>query len=110
MQVQIASIKPNLMVQARRVEGPECQVWASGTLVGTVEKMEAGLYVRLKPSGEVDGRTHWFPVAWIEDVDDKAVYLSKTPEEFSRDQLDENPLEGNPSGRPPGKSPGKSFE
>jgi len=63
-------------------------------LVGTVEKMEAGLYVRLKPGDSMDGRAHWFPVEWIEDVDDRAVYLSKTPEEFSRGQLDENPLEG----------------
>lgn len=88
---QIEQIKPNLMVHAKAVERPSSMDGVPGVHVGTVDHLEGLDYIKLKRSDSPDGRHHWIPIDWVEGVDDKAVYLNKTPEEVSRGLLNENP-------------------
>lgn len=87
--MQIQDIKPDLMVHAKSTESAtrvNC-----GLYVGTVDRVELEGFIKLKRDGAPDGRCHWIPLAWVEDVDDKAVYLNKTSEEFAGGLLDAVP-------------------
>lgn len=83
-------IKPRLMVQVLPVEtkgrGEE-----HGTHVGTVDHLEGPSYIKLTARDSVDGKPHWIPIDWVSGVDDKAVYLNKTEEEFMEGLLDRAP-------------------
>lgn len=89
--METQNIRPNLMVHAKQIEGRFTNDGAQGVHVGTVDHMEGSTYIKLKRSDSVDGKHHWIPVDWVTEVDDKAVYLNKTAEEFSRDALSEKP-------------------
>ena len=90
--MQVEDIKPDLMVHAKLVESPGARQAGQGVHVGTVDHVDGGRYIKLKRSDSADGKHHWIPLDWVEDVDDKAVYLNRTPDEVARDRLDENPL------------------
>ena len=82
-------IKSGQMVHAKS----EGQIGgAGGKQVGTVDRADGEKFIKLKSNDSTDGKNHWIPLGWVEKVDDKAVYLNKTQEEFRRDQLNELPL------------------
>lgn len=89
--MHVESIKPNLMVHAKKVESPGDKNAGSGVHIGTVDHLDGDRYIKLKKTDAQDGQHHWIPVEWVEDVDDKAVYLSKTPDEVLAGLLNENP-------------------
>lgn len=95
MQIELAKIdriKPDLMVHALGVEAGAREHGVPGVHVGTVDHLEGSKFIKLKKNDSADGRHRWIPLEWVSDVDDKAVYLNKTPDEVSRGQLAENPL------------------
>ncbi len=91
--MDVQDIKPELMVHAKLVERPAHEVGASGLYVGTVDHLDGDSYIKLKARGADDGKHHWIPLAWVESVDDKAVYLTKTPEEVASERLDQRPAQ-----------------
>jgi hypothetical protein len=82
-------IKPGLVVHAR--SGGQMK-GAAGEPVGMVDHLEGTDYIKLTRSDSTDGRHHWIPCDWVESVDDKAVYLNKTPDEFRNGLFDNNPV------------------
>ncbi len=87
--MELQHIKPDHRVNARQVEQP--RQGGAGLHVGTVDHLEGKHFIRLKASDSRDGRHHWIPISWVVDVDDKAVYLDKTAEEFAAELLDQIP-------------------
>jgi hypothetical protein len=80
--VKLHEIKQDLMVHARSAE---CAAGAaSGIHIGRVDQLEPNGYIKLKSKDSLDGRCHWIPVEWVDDVDDKAVYLRLTTDEVLR--------------------------
>lgn len=86
----VEKIKPNLMVHAK---GTGEMNGAKGVHVGTVDHIETDEYIKLSKSDSQDGRHHWIPTAWIEKIDDQAVYLNKSEEEFYAELLDKCPTD-----------------
>ncbi len=84
------SIKPGLMVHAK---GQGKMQGAEGQHVGTVDHIDGERYIKLKKADARDGRHHWIPLDWVETVDNKAVYLKKTEEEFRAEKFDSFPGE-----------------
>lgn len=62
-----------------------------GEPVGTVDHLDGEHYIKLAKKDAPDARHHWVPVRWVERIDDHAVYLNKTAEEFRQGQFDEFP-------------------
>lgn len=91
MNVRADLIKPNLMVHARVIGTSKSETAAAGVHIGTVDRLEGADYIKLRNLDSPDGRHHWFPIDWVTAVDDKAMYLNKTPEEVSRELLNDNP-------------------
>lgn len=85
--MELENIRPGIMVHAK---GPGKMGGAVGVHVGTVDHLE-GDYIKLTRKDSDDERHHWIPLSWVDRVDDKAVYLEKTKEEFESDRLDEFP-------------------
>jgi len=79
----VEMIKPNLMVHAK---GEGSMKGASGIHVGTVDHLDGKNWIKLKKTDSEDQRHHWIPVEWVESVDDKAVYLNKTPSQIKQDE------------------------
>jgi hypothetical protein len=88
MLMNLSEIKPDLMVHAR---GPGSMGGAPGAHVGTVDHLEGTKWIKLKRSDSQDGRHHWMPVDWVVKADADAVYIDKSPEEFARGIVDDNP-------------------
>jgi hypothetical protein len=86
--MNISEIKPDLMVHAR---GPGSMRGAPGTHVGTVDHLQGTKWIKLKRTDSQDGRHHWIPVSWVVRADDQALYVDKSPEEFAKGLIDENP-------------------
>jgi len=63
----------------------------AGEHVGTVDHLDGG-YVKMKRRDAPDRRHHWFPVNWVDRVEDGIVYLNQTLEDFERGVLDSDPL------------------
>jgi hypothetical protein len=93
-------IKPDLMVHAllaevggtsERKAATTSHAGAPGVHVGTVDHLDGGRFIKLKKSDSGDARHHWIPIEWVRDVDDKAVYLNKTPDEVAQGLLDRIP-------------------
>ncbi|WP_281173278.1 DUF2171 domain-containing protein [Deinococcus pimensis] len=82
-------IREHLMVHAR---GSGSMGGAPGVHVGTVDRVE-GNYVKLTRNDAPDGRHHWIPLSWVERADERAVYLSKTADEFRQGAMTRNPQE-----------------
>src|SRR5690349_16419933 len=77
--MDINAIKPDLMVHAR---GQGSMKGAEGVHVGTVDHLDGDRFIKLKRKDSPDGQHHWIPLEWVEKVDDKAVYLSRSEDEF----------------------------
>jgi hypothetical protein len=86
--MDVSQIKPNLTVHAK---GRGTAEGVPGMHVGTVAHLEGNRWIKLKSSDALDHRHHWIPVAWVEAADERAIYLNKTPDEFSLGLMDENP-------------------
>ncbi len=87
--MNIENIAPDLLVHARGEGGRR---GASPVNVGTVDHMDGENYIKLKKSDSPDGKHHWFPTDWVENVDENVVYLNKTAEEFHNGLVHDNPV------------------
>lgn len=76
--MDISQVKEHLMVHAK---GEGSMNGAAGVHIGTVDSVDRGGYIKLTKNDSADGQHHWFPMDWVESVDEQAVYLSKTAEE-----------------------------
>lgn len=83
-----SKIKPGLMVHAKS-EGS--MGGAKGIHVGTVDHIDGERYIKLTKKDSNDGEHHWIPLDWVEDADEKAVYLSKTEDQMHAEQFDSFP-------------------
>ncbi len=86
--VEASNIKEHLMVHAK---GPGSMQGAPGVHIGTVDKVEGGKYIKLTKDDSPDGQHHWLPIDWVESVDEKAVYLSKTADEARAELINQQP-------------------
>ena len=86
--MDVSSIKPDLMVHARGKGGMQ---GAAGVHIGTVDHMDDDSWIKLKRQDAQDSKHHWIPLEWVERADDRAVYLSKTPEEVKKGMKDQMP-------------------
>jgi len=69
----------------------EASLGALGARVGTVDHLEGEDYLKLKRKDADDGRHHWIPVAWLDRIENNAVILNKTEDEFLQNRLAEPP-------------------
>ncbi|KAF3884161.1 MULTISPECIES: DUF2171 domain-containing protein [Nostocales] len=88
MATDISKIQEHQPVYA---EGPGGLAGASDTHIGTVDKVEAGKYIKLTKNNSPDGQHRWFPIDWIRAVDERAVYLNKTIDEVTSGLIDRQP-------------------
>ncbi|PYE51206.1 DUF2171 domain-containing protein [Deinococcus yavapaiensis] len=75
------NIREHMMVHAK---GDGQMMGAKGVHVGTVDKVE-GSFIKLTRNDSPDGQHHYIPMTWVESVDDKAVYLSKSEQDVRRE-------------------------
>ena len=87
--MDMQSIKPDLMVHAK---GQGSMKGANGVHVGTVDHLEGKDWIKLTKADSPDGKHRWFPVSWVDHSDDKAVYLTKTEEQFKAEVTNESPV------------------
>ena len=87
--LNVEKIKPGLEVRVRQEEEMRN---TSGVKVATVDHLDGENYIKLKRNDSPDGQHHWIPCDWVESVDDGAVLLSKTEDEFWNGLLDESPV------------------
>jgi len=86
--VNASEIKEHLVVQARNpgsTQGP-FEIY-----IGMVDCVENGKYIKLTKNNALDGRHHWFPIEWVESVDEQAVYLNKTADRAMAELMDKHP-------------------
>jgi hypothetical protein len=91
MAMDLALIKPNLLVQAKGT-GPVPGL--QGITVGSVDAVD-GPFVKLRNSngnGKGGGAYHWIHLDCVDYADDKAIYLKLTENEFRSVRLDTQPL------------------
>jgi hypothetical protein len=82
-------IRENLAVNARNpgiAHGP-CMV-----NIGTVERVETSGYIKLKRTDDLDGRDHWFPLEWVESVDERTVCLNQSAEKVMAGLVNQLPI------------------
>lgn len=87
MPMDVALIKPNLLVQAK---GTSPAPGMQGVTVGSVNVLD-GPFVKLNGDGP-GGRYHWIHLDCVDYADDKAIYLKLTESEFRTVRLDTQPL------------------
>lgn len=85
--MDLAMIKPNLLVQAK---GTSPVPGMQGITVGSVDQVD-GPFVKLN-CPEAGGRYHWIHLDCVDYADDKAIYLKVTENEFRTVRLDTRPL------------------
>jgi hypothetical protein len=87
--MDVALIKPNLLVQAKGT-GPVPGL--QGITVGCVDHLD-GPFVKLKENNAKNGGSyHWIHLDSVDYADDKAIYLKLTESEFRTVRLDTQPL------------------
>lgn len=64
---------------------------ASEVHIGNVDRVEGGKYIKLTKINSPDRQHHWFPIDWIRDVNDAAVFLNKTVDEVTEGLMNEAP-------------------
>lgn len=79
------NIVPGLMVHV----GGGRMAGARGPRVGTVDHLEGDNFIKLRKKDSADGRHHWIPVELVDSVDDEAIYLNMSEEEFHARTLEE---------------------
>lgn len=82
-------ISEHMMVHARS-EGR--LMGARGVHVGTVDKVD-GDFIKLTKNDSPDHEHRWIPIGWVDHIDEKAVYLNRTADEFRQGAMTENPAE-----------------
>jgi hypothetical protein len=87
--MHVETVKPDLMVHAK---GAGSMGGAEGIHVGTVDHMDGEAWIKLKRTDSEDGRHHWIPLSWVDRADEKAIYLTKTADEFRRERANERPM------------------
>ncbi len=65
----------------------------AGDYVASVDHLDGDEYIKLKKDDSPDGRHHWIPVSWVDSVDEDAIYVDKTADEFTSGLMDERPAE-----------------
>jgi|GEM_PF-854113 len=75
-------IREHMMVHAR---GEGSMMGAPGVHVGTVDRVE-GDFIKLTRNGGA-GEHHYVPISWVDHIDDRAVYLNRTAEEFHENAM-----------------------
>lgn len=89
--VEVSKIKEHLSVYASGAGRTEGDL---GVPIGTVDHAEeGGQYIKLTKKDAPDNQHHWFPIDWVAEVDEKGVYLNRTPEEVMAGLIDEEPAE-----------------
>ena len=88
--VDISQIKEHFVVTAK---GMGTMAGAPGVHIGTVDCVEAGKFIKLARENSHDGRHHWFPVDWVEEIDYQTVYLNKPAETAVAELMDRSPME-----------------
>lgn len=73
-------IRPDLTVNARPLGGV---LGSRGAQVGTVDQVE-GDFIKLKREDSPNGQHHFVPIYWVERVDNRTVYLSRTLNEVEK--------------------------
>lgn len=86
--MDISLLKEDMPVYA---DGPGGLAGASEELIGVVDKVEGGKYVKLTKHSADDGQHHWFPLEWVRAVDGRAVYLKKTVDEVKAEIINQQP-------------------
>src|SRR4051794_35869046 len=86
--MNLNDVRPNMPVRVKT--GDKLN---SSATVGTVDHLDGEHYIKLKKKDSPDGHHHWIPLEWVEKVEGDAVLLSKSEEEFKKEQLNDNPLE-----------------
>lgn len=83
-----SKIRINLTVNARNpgVDQGPCVV-----KIGTVEWVEANGYIKLAKDDAPDGFEHWFPIDWVETVDEEIVYLNQSADKVMAGLINELP-------------------
>jgi len=86
--MDVSKIRTNLAVNARNPgmdQGP-CVV-----KIGTVEGVEDNGYIKLAKDDTPDGFEHWFPIDWVERVDEETVYLNQPADKAMAGLINELP-------------------
>jgi hypothetical protein len=53
--------------------------------------MDGEKYIKLNKRDSPDGQHRWVPLDWVESVNDNAVYLNKTQDEFMAGAMNQKP-------------------
>jgi hypothetical protein len=86
--MDISKIKKDMVVNAKNpgeAKGP------TEVNIGVVEQVEGDRYVKLAKNTAPDGREHWFPVDWVESVDEEAIYLNQPADKVMAGLINEAP-------------------
>lgn len=86
--MDISKIHENMAVKAKNPgmsDGP-CVI-----NIGTVERVEDNGYIKLTRNDSPDRRDHWFPLDWVESVDEEIICLNQSAEKAMAEMLDELP-------------------
>lgn len=86
--VEASQIREHLVVHAK---GAGTMQGAPGAHIGTIDRVE-GSYIKITEKDSYDGRHHWFPLTWVESIDENAVYLDRTAEKAIAEFLDRQPM------------------
>lgn len=82
--MDISQIKEHFTVQAKEPGNAD----GAGVQIGIVDRVEEGELIKFTQNDSPDGHHHWFPVAWVERIDQQTVYLNKTPAEVQAGLMD----------------------
>jgi hypothetical protein len=75
--MDISQIKEHFSVQAKEPGSAN-----EGSIqIGVVDRVEGDQLIKLTQNDSADGQHHWFPIDWIERIDQETLYLNKTPAE-----------------------------
>ncbi|MGA7934788.1 MAG: DUF2171 domain-containing protein [Kovacikia sp.] len=86
--MDVSRIKKRLMVQARN---PGCSQGPCVIMIGVVEHVENDQYIKLTEDDSPDGLQHWFPIDWVERVDEEIVYLNRSADKAMSELMNELP-------------------
>src|SRR5687767_26710 len=90
--MKLASLNGSVAVESKvYAKGSEASTEDRGELVGMVDFVHSGEYIKLKRSVG-PGRFHWIPYSWIEKTESKSVVLNRSFDDFKRDRLTKRPF------------------
>lgn len=73
------------------VKGDATSPDGRGELVGMVDYVHYGEYIKLKRSPG-PGRFHWIPFSWVDKTESKSIVLNCSMDDFKRDRLSKRPF------------------